>query len=381
MKKFSIIVLAILLVSCNNLSSDDVDNRDENKYMTEYNVCLGYMYSGIVKDGNIYIWGMDLDEKFSYLRFNNLRESEDTKFSSKPVEIYNGNDVRYINGEFEKPFYFIKNDNTLWIVGKDEDRIFNNKSEYQKPTQIYKDVKAVIHSDQALLILKTDNTLWAKNSEEEFKILDDVQKIYRGKGYDFALKNDYSLYGFGEFNKYNYNISIDSYTKPVKIDDDVKEISFSFANDNTCLMILKNNGNLYIENIDDINNLSSMKREVVKSNVIKIASTENLMFSNTFYYIDDKNILWGKGSNEHNELKIKGKKNYDEFIKISDHVVDVYGGTFRCIFIKSDNTFWTLGLNKFGYLGVGDNENKKLPAQIIFSDAEKAKLKEEKLSE
>lgn len=135
---------------------------------------------------------------------------------SEPVKVFS--DAKYVY--CENGYFVIKNDNSLWYWNDDYynrqktgNELYPEAAEIIKePTKICEDVKSVSEGSGFMMVIKNDNTLWAKgnnecgqlgngtnvNSDEFVKIMDGVSDVLCIGSYTVALKEDGTLWVWGK---------------------------------------------------------------------------------------------------------------------------------------------------------------------------------------
>lgn len=320
-----------------------------------------------------------------------------------PVKI--AEDVLMVS-KHEPPYtLFIKSDHTLWGYGENgykRNYFFdgdNAQEYYRVPVKIMDDVKQVSIGTGHILVVKTDNTLWAwgNNSYKQLgytsystvfketkpkKVMDDVTYAAAGYSTSYVIKSDGSLWGFGA-NEYGEMGGIsDSYAVlPTKIMDDIVKVDTSSAH----VLAIDKDGNLYgwgvttSSQVVDKNNKEVTEVRLVDfgrirlpqiivtkpikimDNVIDVCAGKNLSMA-----IKNDDTLWGWGAQPYGEFADSGQSLYSEPKKIMDNVKCVSSYFGHTAAIKNDGTLWTWGDNWLGELGTGVKGGSYDPTQIMI---------------
>lgn len=213
----------------------------------------------------------------------------------------------------------IKNDNTLWQ--------YSGLGSYSQTTgrQIMTDVKAVYHDnisdyngfgEAALFVVKNDGSLWGmgKNENGELgvghknpvpyerpvKIMDNVEKVsYCNGGIVYAVAGDGGLYSWGDIemspNCQDPTGSLcrpGDRLKPGKVMDGIKSVTIGVNIKGPRILALGVDGTLYTMGVD-----TGPKEVRVDSAPRKVDTNVMDMVSETWsaFYIKNDNTLWGLG--------------------------------------------------------------------------------------
>jgi hypothetical protein len=249
---------------------------------------------------------------------------------------------------------------------------------------IAEDVRSFTTDFKAYFIIKNDNSLWAwgsndegqlgdntgvdKDSQSAVKILDDVANVYLMNFAYFAIKNDKTLWGWGGYSdntfgpKPNesllYIASTDSIIyAPLKIADDVVSVIDSSH-------LLRSDGTVwtYDYTFDDnevfysidvlsyvtdynITNVGSLFKD--GSNIINYRQTRGDKYN--FYILRGDNSLWGHyySNSKSSPPGVMLAEDVSKMFYFDDSFSD-------CVrIIKNDGTLWVIGNNENGDLGDG----------------------------
>ncbi|MBO5453067.1 MAG: hypothetical protein J6A69_03775 [Clostridia bacterium] len=235
----------------------------------------------------------------------------------------------------------IKNDNSLWICG------YNQESPFEDDT----------HTKTM-----TTNTNDSKIRKNFVKVLENVKTVDIGYCHTVAILTDGSLYAWGN-NEYGQlgngnNVSLDT---PVKIGEDFTDVSVSFAS----TYALKKDGTLWSCGLNDSGQLGIGNIE--NSNVlIKIMDDVKSVYADfyTCAAIKKDNSLWIWGSSDgaswndasYSAIPVKRMENIE---KIS------LGLAFNVV-KKTDGGIWGWGNNVYGQL-IPDSTMLIIPEPIALS--------------
>jgi alpha-tubulin suppressor-like RCC1 family protein len=190
------------------------------------------------------------------------------------------------------------------------------------------------------MAIKSDNSLWALGLELT-KVLDDVAQVSMGNDHTMAIKKDGSLWVWGNhrYGQLGDGTETDRPT-PVKIMDDVVQVSAS----GNCTMAIKTNGSFWAwgnNNYGQLGDGTKTNRSTpvkIMSGVVQIsAGAEHTMA------IKKDGSLWASGRNDESECGDSTTKDRAIPVKVMDDVAQVSAGTNRTMVIKKDGSLWVWG--------------------------------------
>ncbi len=372
-----------------------IDDQDVSiPYRVMDNVDKYYYHEGVVHiiDKDKRLWSMGLN-------YNGLVGDGTTVNMDTPYEIMEDVEEIYIN--YGKRSMYIKDtSNNLWGLGKnDVGQIGNGSIEdvVSTPYKIMTGVKKVItanrEDDEKLkmdmydntYVIKEDNSLWAfginedgtagnGSSEEQLKpyeVMEKVIDVKGEKGAVYILDEERSVWGVG-INVYDK--SEEKQYKPYKIIEGVKEYEVSWGN----LVTLTNNNELWTYGNNRAGTVGNGSREAqykpykVLENVkaIEVGKGE-------VYAIKEDDTLWVFGENDYGQLGVGSKE--DVFIpeQIMKNVeeVRVYRG-FAYV-IDKDKILYSMGQSGSGQLGDGGyaGDTGRLAPHKVIEDVKEIVVK------
>lgn len=255
-------------------------------------IAMGNELSAAIKtNGSLLTWGE------IYKTGNNADGSYTNEQQLEPSIFINA-DVEAVSTGYTHNA-IIKNDNSLWMWGRQYCGEFGNNSTIGSatPIRIMTDVKSISCGGQTSAIIKTDKSLWMVGRNDfgqigdstiiarktPVKVLDDVQSASAGWCATYALKTDGALYSWGRNHKGQLGDgSFEDQCEPKEIMNNVAIVSTSTTESNVALAI-KNDGSLWMWG--DGNATPTKKMEDVSSVAVGIGYAEAVKTDGTLVTI------------------------------------------------------------------------------------------------
>ena len=294
----------------------------------------------------------------------------------------------------------VTSDGTLWAWGENKKGqvgdgtittgsmfVYNDNNKLT-PVVIMDNVHAIAAGAANSFAIKNDKSLWAwgNGNPIPIRIMEDVAYISAGSSHNLAIKTDSSLWAWGS----NQNGELgdgttQSSSEPIKIMDNIKSIA---AGDHFSLAVKTDgslwawgyrfkgqlgDGKLIFWSVGDPAVEAGDKYSVVPIKImddvvsISAGATHSLA-------IKSDGSLWAWGSNKEGEIGAGTSitaQNYDDQykptpIKVMDDVAVASAGKSHSLAIKTDGSLWAWGRNIRGLLGDGTSENRNEPTLIAF---------------
>lgn len=335
------------------------DVKDANEY-------LGYY---ITKEDILMGWGTNYNDYSS--NPDNSILGDGTKQHRDNAVFISDNVKRYETGWTSG---LIKYDGTLWLWGQNRfGQIGNGKygtSNYAlSPIKVLSDVRDFSLGTWHSLALKDDGSVWAWGngkaigrtslSSSLVKIISgNAVEITAGSTHNVVLKDNGDVYCFGE-NDYGQigNGKTSNYETPYKVMSGVAHIFTSYAGS----YALKSNGDLYRWGLIG----HYLKHEIHSPSIIATDVKDVYITENNVFILKYDDSIWAMGGNSdgllslgYNELNSCS----NEFSIVFEDVAKVWPCSSKLFVQKKDGSIWALGT----YLGTGDNKTSTTYTPIEF---------------
>ena len=287
--------------------------------------------------------------------------------------------------------FMITDDNTLFAVGYNPSNKTAPSTELnvETPYKIDDDVLMVVHGSASTFYLKTDNTLWGYGSNffntiapydyndpdtmyrdqirTPVKIMDDVKQISASDSETvFAVKTDGTLWGWGNNTKRALGApTLAEFTPvntPLKIMDDVLCVAAGYE----CTFAIKTDGSLWGwgsnitgNQFDGAVGTGTSESFVVKPTQIMDNIKAISVVGRFALALDRNGNLYGWGDSVLSQVLPNERGDIDFYVpiptKLMDGITDISAGGSYSLAIKNDNTLWGWGNNSGGLLADGWN--------------------------
>ncbi len=340
----------------------------------------------ICNDGTVMAWG---DNSDGQLGIGNA-----TYQSNVPVQINSLADITSIAAGSAHSIA-IKNNNTVWSWGLN---IYgqlgqgNNTPRIYVPAQVngLVNITAISAGTKFSLALKNDGTVWAwgdnnyyqfgngnstsSNIPVQLNTIGGISAIAAGHNHSLALKNDGTVWAWGN----NYYGQLGNGTDGQFADSKVPiQVNFltgiiAIAAGNSHSLALRNDGtvwswgwNSYGElgiGIGNPNKLSNVPIQVSSlTNIIAISAGEYASLA-----LQSNGSVWSWGSNAFGQLGIGSNTDSNLPVQVSSlsGVVSIKGGGVHSLALKNNGALWAWGLNGYASLGTGTNTDSNVPVSV-----------------
>ncbi|MCL1859732.1 MAG: hypothetical protein FWF92_10945 [Oscillospiraceae bacterium] len=360
--------------------NDELSQIEQINYSPSISVSQ-YHNLATKNDGSLWAWGWNY--------YGQLGDGT-TDRQSIPVKIMDGVMAACAGDNHSLA---IKSDGSLWTWGLNNYGQLGDGTTEDKltPIKIMDDVTAVNAGGGYSLAIKSDGSLWTwglnyygrlgdgttEDKLTPIKIMDDVKEAIAGNKHSLAIKNDGSLWAWGNNNFGSLGDGTigtnESKSTPVKIMDDVIAISAGGQNNGDHSFAIKSDGSLWAWGNNSYGQLGNGEIKDYNPTPVKIMDGVMAISAGDLHSFAIKNdgSLWGWGNNSGGRLgdgtfTIPDKENNDKTtpIKIMDDVTAISAGP-HSLAIKNDGSLWVWGINMYGSLGDGTDEDRETPVKIM----------------
>ena len=293
------------------------------------------------------------------------------------------NEIGYDSGYIYLNYYLDENNNLWsWKTKEVHEYLKTFQDSSTKPEIVLNDVKSIVKYDAKFDVephfIKNDNSLWViededNNSVTYTKILDNVKY----STYGYAITENGDLYDI----LYRKNSLPYLSEKTGKLLENVESIDVS----GPPAFAIDKDGNLWSwgdycgsELGQGSDYIESAKPQIILDNVKTIVRSYD-RGDPTIYAIKTDNTLWAWGNNKYGAVGNGTTEGVNVPVKIMDDVKDVTAaavgdGSFEtysfAYALKNDGTLWSWGYNGEGEAGNGTTESVLAPVKILDDVAE-----------
>jgi len=338
-------VALVLTMSATAFASDtSLSSTSQQFEFTNQSIAVGGGHSMAIKsDGSLWGWGSDnYGQMGTDGEYDKIGKYGD-KHQTTPVKIMDGVVSISAGDQYNMA---IKSDGSLWGWGDNEYGQVGNNGEFNR----------------------TDKNE-GKYQTIPVKVMDGVVSVSAGDGHTMAIKRDGSLWGWGdnsanqlgnnaEANKYNSK-GARYQTIPVKIMDGVVSVSAGLK----LTMAIKNDGSLWgwgDNSSGQLRNDTAIPVKIMDGVVSVSNKADHTMI------IKNDGSLWGWGKNNYGQLGDETRVDRTAPTKVMDGVVSVSVGGGNTMAIKIDGSLWGWGDDNMGQ--VGKRESTGTPGIHAWGD-------------
>jgi alpha-tubulin suppressor-like RCC1 family protein len=207
-----------------------------------------------------------------------------------------------------------------------------------------------INDDHALLLMQ-DNSLWSKGNNDSgqlgngtlldktriYKILDQVIAMDLNQKQSFAIRSDQTLWAWGE----NSDYSLDSTGVDILLPKQIMDGVLAMDIGDGYYAVVKNDNGLYVKG--NLHGQSYSTYTKIADDVAFVSTLgENTLFIKT------DSTLWTLGLNQNGECATGNKSPQPVPVQIASHVIDARMNTNGVTYIDQDHALWGSGYKRKG---------------------------------
>lgn len=330
----------------------------------------GYHTVALKEDGTVWTWGENL--------YGQLGDDTIDICKNEPVQVKGIEGVKAIAAG-ERHTVALKEDGTVWTWGYNfscqlGDGTNKNRKKPVKVKSI-KGVKEIAAGAKYTVVLKEDGTVWSWGNQnfestddydeeqscnskaEQVESLEDIKAIAAGEWHTVALKEDGSIWAWGDNEDGQLGDGrVIATNKPVQAID-IEEV-VAIASGNCFTVALKQDGTVwgwglyfYYDPIENVDIAMTSTQPVCKEGIEDVKAIA--AGSDHVVALKEDGTVWTWGRNDYGQLGNGTKVNYNEPVQVTgiEDVKAIAAGTYNSFAIKEDGTVWGWGSNFAGQLG------------------------------
>jgi alpha-tubulin suppressor-like RCC1 family protein len=322
-------------------------------------ISAGFFFSLLIKtDNTLWATGTYFEGSRGGGYSNNPRSALFTKIEDNVKSVVSSSSYTRIGGNsFSWGGYslIIKTDNTLWARGAIQlgmTPISSYRDNLNKYVKITDDVKEMAAGASSFLFIKSDNSLWGggnpynrpwvdQNKFAFFRVINGSKSVVHVLDDSYMIKSDNTLWAIGSnaFGQYGDGTTVrkNSYTQ---IADNVKEIAAGYFH----LLVLKNDSTVWAAGSNRLGQLGD-GTTTNRLNFTKVADKVETVVAGGYhsYVLKSDHSLWGTGANDQGQLGDSTAVDKQIFTKVTERVRTVVSASNLSYIIKTDNTLWVTG--------------------------------------
>jgi len=342
--------------------------------------CGGYHSLSICNDHTVQTWGDDLSGQ--------LGDGEPRISSATPVHVIGLTGITAVSGGLSHSLA-LKNDSTVWAWGSNysgELGSGSNTVDTALPGMVtgLSGIIAIVAGREHSLALKNDGTVWAWGNNNKGQLGNGTNTISRipiqvtgltgiiairgGLYFSLALKNDGSVWAWGDnfFGQLGNGTNVDS-NIPIQVSL-LSGITAIATEGNHCLALkndstisawgCNNNGQLG----DATNSNSNIPLQLGLTGIIEIGAGGYHSLA-----VQNDGSVWTWGMNTWGQIGNGTSTGSPVPIHIAglSGIISVSGGIYFSLAKKNDGTIWTWGEGGHGQLGDGTGVDRNIPTQTV----------------